>query len=222
MLQCRGSARISGSRPNRRSSPSRLLARRLPHPWSALVARDLPIRRSSLASLARSSTHHFPPLCVELSRTFNPARYRRRSRDGRGNSRQTRRKMPRPCALLSPRTYKDSIFRAQKRRHGLCTSSREPLKPMSGRCQMTDDWWAEIDGEILDCLRAGGPMSPAAIGCRIGVSEASATSILSMLARQGQVRVCLVELSDACRRSGQTAEAPSSEEVAESSILEGQ
>jgi len=62
---------------------------------------------------------------------------------------------------------------------------------------MTDDWWAEIDDEILDCLRAGGPMSPAAIGGRIGVSEASVTSILSMLARQGQVRVCLVELSDA-------------------------
>jgi DNA-binding Lrp family transcriptional regulator len=62
---------------------------------------------------------------------------------------------------------------------------------------MADDWWAEIDGEILDCLRAGGPMSPAAIGGRIGLSEASVTSILSMLARQGQVRVCLVELSDA-------------------------
>jgi winged helix-turn-helix DNA-binding protein len=65
-----------------------------------------------------------------------------------------------------------------------------------GRWRM-NDWWAEIDDEILDCLRDRGPMSPAAIGRRIGVSEGAATSILSMLARQGRVRVCLVELTNA-------------------------
>jgi DNA-binding Lrp family transcriptional regulator len=60
-----------------------------------------------------------------------------------------------------------------------------------------DDWWAEIDDEVLECLRGAGPMSPAAIGRQIGVSETAVTSIVSMLARQGRVRVCLVELTEA-------------------------
>lgn len=56
-----------------------------------------------------------------------------------------------------------------------------------------DDWWREIDGELLAALK-GGPMTPAELGLRLGMSERAIVSLLSTLAGQGQVRICLVDL----------------------------
>ena len=58
-----------------------------------------------------------------------------------------------------------------------------------------EDWWADLDGEVLHCLCAEGPMAPAEIGRRLGMSAAAAASLLSMLAREGKVRICLAELA---------------------------
>jgi DNA-binding GntR family transcriptional regulator len=55
------------------------------------------------------------------------------------------------------------------------------------------DWWSEIDNDILQCL--GGEeqaLSPADIGRRLGLSEGAVNSALSMLVREGKVRICLV------------------------------
>lgn len=56
-----------------------------------------------------------------------------------------------------------------------------------------DDWWSEIDNEILMTLAAGGAMAPADIARRLGVSEASVTSLIWALVSQGKIRVRLVE-----------------------------
>lgn len=61
------------------------------------------------------------------------------------------------------------------------------------------DWWAEIDGAILGCLAGGARLSPAEIGRRVGMSEDAATSCLAMLAREGKVRISLVEVPRAAR-----------------------
>lgn len=54
-----------------------------------------------------------------------------------------------------------------------------------------ESWWSELDGEIVRCL-AEGPMDPAEIGRRLGVSEAAVTSLVPDLAREHRVRICLV------------------------------
>jgi DNA-binding IclR family transcriptional regulator len=56
-----------------------------------------------------------------------------------------------------------------------------------------DDWWSAIDGEILATLAEGRPMEPAEIARRLGLPEASATSLICGLVSAGKVRVCLVE-----------------------------
>jgi hypothetical protein len=67
----------------------------------------------------------------------------------------------------------------------------------SGVCRCdVDDWWADLDGEILRCLREGGPSTPAEVGRRLGVSESAATSLLCVLAGAGKVRISLVEPND--------------------------
>ncbi len=58
-----------------------------------------------------------------------------------------------------------------------------------------DEWWAGLDGEVLDCLSREGPMAPAEIGRRLGISEGAAASLLSMLAQGGKVRIRLAELA---------------------------
>lgn len=57
-----------------------------------------------------------------------------------------------------------------------------------------DDWWTGIDKEVLACLNGNRETSPAAVGRRLAVSEAAAASLLSMLAAEGRVRICLVGL----------------------------
>ena len=78
-----------------------------------------------------------------------------------------------------------------------------------------DDWWAGLDGEILRCLREGGPSTPAEVGRRLGVSESAATSLLCVLAGAGKVRISLVEPNDGAAdpRLRSTAAAPSAERM---------
>ena len=56
-----------------------------------------------------------------------------------------------------------------------------------------DDWWSDIDDEILTALAADGPMEPAEVARRLGVAESSATSLIASLVTEGKVRMCLVE-----------------------------
>jgi predicted transcriptional regulator len=56
-----------------------------------------------------------------------------------------------------------------------------------------DDWWSDIDNEILTTLAAEGPMEPAEVARRLGVPESSATSLITTLVTEGKVRMCLVE-----------------------------
>ena len=56
-------------------------------------------------------------------------------------------------------------------------------------------WWGEIDGEILHCLSGHGTMTLGDVCGALGISEGEATSFLAMLAREGKVRICQVELA---------------------------
>jgi len=55
-----------------------------------------------------------------------------------------------------------------------------------------DDWWAELDDEILACLHHDRVTTPAEVAGMLGLTEASTISLLAMLARQGKVRICSV------------------------------
>ena len=55
------------------------------------------------------------------------------------------------------------------------------------------DWWSETEHDIVECLRRDGAVSPAELGRRVGVSETEAAMFLCMLAREGKVRIRLVE-----------------------------
>ena len=71
------------------------------------------------------------------------------------------------------------------------------------------DLWGDIDRDVLECLAAG-HADPADIGAQLGMSEAAATSVLTMLAAEGKVRfvrVSLVELEmrRAASEAGQDA-----------------
>jgi DNA-binding Lrp family transcriptional regulator len=60
-----------------------------------------------------------------------------------------------------------------------------------------EDLWAAIDGEILDCLACHGTMTPAELGGKLGLREGETTALLAMLAREGKIRICQVELNGA-------------------------
>jgi hypothetical protein len=64
-------------------------------------------------------------------------------------------------------------------------ASITPLTPQS------DAWW-DVDAEVLSAL-ATGAKSPAEIGETLGMSEQSITSLLSLLAQAGKIRIRLVE-----------------------------
>ncbi|MBI3635607.1 MAG: hypothetical protein HY216_05230 [Candidatus Rokubacteria bacterium] len=61
------------------------------------------------------------------------------------------------------------------------------------------EWWSEIDQEVVDCLSCHGAMTPEDLGRRLGISEGSAISLLAMLARDGRVRIRLVEMAGPAR-----------------------
>jgi hypothetical protein len=58
-----------------------------------------------------------------------------------------------------------------------------------------EDWWDAIDGEILDRLREHGSTSVHELCEELALSEGAATAFLSMLAREGRVRILQVELA---------------------------
>jgi len=57
------------------------------------------------------------------------------------------------------------------------------------------DWWGATDGEILDCLRERGAVSLDDVCEELGLTEGTATAFVAMLAREGRVRICQVELA---------------------------
>lgn len=57
-----------------------------------------------------------------------------------------------------------------------------------------DDFWSLLDGEVLDCLACGRPLSPEEVGAKLGMSAEAAASLLTMLVRDGRVRITAVEL----------------------------
>jgi hypothetical protein len=59
---------------------------------------------------------------------------------------------------------------------------------------LVDHLWSEIDSAVMECLAAG-VAAPADIGKRLGMSEAAATSILTMLAAEGKVAICRARLT---------------------------
>jgi len=61
---------------------------------------------------------------------------------------------------------------------------------------MTPHWWTDVEHDVLGVLRDNGAMAPCDVASRIGVSEDAATSLLSMLAREGKVRIRLVESAE--------------------------
>lgn len=58
----------------------------------------------------------------------------------------------------------------------------------------TEDWWGDIERDILDCLARNGALATAEIGRQLGFSEATASALVSLLASEGKVRISRVEL----------------------------
>ena len=56
----------------------------------------------------------------------------------------------------------------------------------------SEDWWSELEEEALTCLAPRG-LSAAELGDKLGMTEASAASLIVMLAREGRVRLVCVE-----------------------------
>jgi hypothetical protein len=56
-----------------------------------------------------------------------------------------------------------------------------------------ENWWTEIDNDLLGVLAGNGAMAPDELARRLGISERATASLLSMLAQDGRVRICLVE-----------------------------
>jgi predicted ArsR family transcriptional regulator len=58
---------------------------------------------------------------------------------------------------------------------------------------MMDQWWRDLDEEVLECLTQQGPMSPEGVAKRLDLPEAAAVSLLCMLAQDGRVVIRAVE-----------------------------
>ena len=50
-------------------------------------------------------------------------------------------------------------------------------------------WWDELDGEIVAILEARGPMNPADVARKLGMSTEAVCSCLGMLVTEGRVRI---------------------------------
>ncbi|HEY7519861.1 MAG TPA: hypothetical protein VIE36_16360 [Methylomirabilota bacterium] len=56
-----------------------------------------------------------------------------------------------------------------------------------------NDYWEELDTEILEKLTAAGPMDPVDLARALRMSPAAVCSCLAMLGAAGKVRICSVE-----------------------------
>jgi DNA-binding Lrp family transcriptional regulator len=54
--------------------------------------------------------------------------------------------------------------------------------------------WSEIDGEVLSVLERRGESSPETIARELGISLGKVTAFICMLAREGKLRIQLVEI----------------------------
>ena len=59
-----------------------------------------------------------------------------------------------------------------------------------------DDWWNDVEEDVLRCLDRRKRTAPADVAKRLGMSEEAAVSLLAMLAREGRVKICLVSSPD--------------------------
>ena len=57
-----------------------------------------------------------------------------------------------------------------------------------------DGWWSEIDRDVWTVLERNGSMTPAEIARSLRLSEGAVSSVLSMLATEGKLRIARVEL----------------------------
>ncbi len=57
-------------------------------------------------------------------------------------------------------------------------------------------WWEDLDEALLRALREGGPMTPADLGRRLGLSETAVASASAMLAIEGRIRIGRLEAVD--------------------------
>ena len=70
-------------------------------------------------------------------------------------------------------------------------------RPEQTARQHANDWWTDIDSEILGCLAEHESMTPAEIGSCLGLSEGEVVTLLAMLAPEGKVTICQVKLGGA-------------------------
>ena len=63
-----------------------------------------------------------------------------------------------------------------------------------------DDWWDGLEGEILERLNQAGMTTPDELGRRLGIPEAAMVSLLTILAQEGKIRLCLVERAEPAYR----------------------
>jgi hypothetical protein len=90
-----------------------------------------------------------------------------------------------------------SQVRSLSRRRAAKISRQRASKSIVSITPLTqhhDEWW-DVDSEVLSAL-ATGAKSPAEIGESLGMSEQSVTSLLSLLAQAGKIRIRLVEAVD--------------------------
>jgi DNA-binding Lrp family transcriptional regulator len=57
-----------------------------------------------------------------------------------------------------------------------------------------ESWWSEIDRDVRTVLERYGSMTPAEIASLLRLSEGAVSSVLSMLAQEGKLRIARVEL----------------------------
>ncbi|HEX3179273.1 MAG TPA: winged helix-turn-helix domain-containing protein [Methylomirabilota bacterium] len=57
-----------------------------------------------------------------------------------------------------------------------------------------ESWWNEIDRDVRAVLERHGSMTPGEIARQLRLSEGAVSSVLSMLATEGKLRIARVEL----------------------------
>jgi hypothetical protein len=80
---------------------------------------------------------------------------------------------------------------------GQAVSDSPPDRSERTARQHAEDWWSDIDREILGCLAEHESMTPAEIGSSLGLSEGEVVALLAMLAPEGKVTICQVKLGSA-------------------------
>ncbi len=53
-------------------------------------------------------------------------------------------------------------------------------------------WWADLERDVIACLERQRSATPEEIGRRLGMSAASAVSLIGRMAAEGKVRIALV------------------------------